>query len=112
MSTREITNVMMSEMSMSEKMSEITNEKMSEDQQRELRLKRNREASRRFREKQKEDTKQLEQRLIDLKSENAENESRISYLQAENILIHSILLNLRTKLQERVPQDSISQVIY
>jgi hypothetical protein len=75
--------------------------------EKENKLKRNREASRRFREKQKEELKQLEQRVMELKSENADNMSKIAYLQAENILIHTVLLNMRAKLEERVPVEGI-----
>mmetsp|Transcript_715 Transcript_715/g.1040 ORF Transcript_715/g.1040 Transcript_715/m.1040 type:complete len:87 (-) Transcript_715:251-511(-) len=75
------------------------------DEDKEAKLRRSREASRRFRKRQREEQQTLESKLDELKREQAANSARLSYLQAEQVLMIAVLQHLRTQVADRVSQN-------
>ena len=72
------------------------------DTDKQLRLQKNREASRRFRKRQREEHASLQEQVERLRAENAENESRIAYLEAEKVFVNALLTHFRSEVEAQV----------
>ena len=75
----------------------------------ELRLQKNREASRRFRKRQREEQASLQEQVEQLRAENAANETRLAYLEAEKVFVNALLTHFRSEVETRVRENQSSR---